>query len=366
MATKSKVIETSFRFGCGRYIQENGAISRIGAEIARIKHSRPFIIGGPTALKITRDDINASLEANGMRGVFCTYEGYCNVEHCNDIIASEEFGNCDIVIGVGGGNCMDAAKYCAAMSQKPIINIPTSCATCAAYTPLSVMYNGIGQTVGTIHHKSEINALIADMNILSRQPIRLIVAGIYDSLAKLCEINQRLIGLDLDDVEIGLVSSYELSRFIYGELCRKVDKCCDDMANGRNTKTVYDVVYILIAITGIISGLARGSNQCAIAHKIYETTRTIFPRESRPYLHGELVGIGVLAQLYFNGEDEEENSFREKMKKFGMPVRLSDTGIDITDSVLEDYYNKIVVSSAMAGTTDDEKKKFRQALEVIR
>ena len=65
-----------------------------------------------------------------------------------------------------------------------------------------------------------------------------------------------------------------------------------------------------IAITGLISGLARGSNQCAIAHKIYETTRILFPAESRPYLHGEIVALGLLPQLIYNGEAEKEKNFR--------------------------------------------------------
>jgi hypothetical protein len=59
-----------------------------------------------------------------------------------------------------------------------------------------------------------------------------------------------------------------------------------------------------IAATGVISGIARGSNQCALAHKFYETARTLFPDASKPYLHGEMVGVGLLLQNHYNGEVE--------------------------------------------------------------
>ena len=214
MATKSRIAESAFRLGVGRYIQEDGAISKLGSEIARLGKCKPFIIGSKTALKITKELIEASLAENGMSGVFYNYEGFCNADHGDRIINSESFAECDIVIGVGGGNIMDAAKYCAVKSNKFVINIPTSSATCAAYTPLSVLYNDIGQKVGTAHHSVEVNAVIVDMEILCKQPVRLLVSGIYDALAKVPETRQRILGKSEDEIDIGLRSSFVLSEFV--------------------------------------------------------------------------------------------------------------------------------------------------------
>ena len=149
MATKSRIAESAFRLGVGRYIQEEGAISRLGEEIARLGKSRPFIIGSKTALRITRERIESSLGEKQICGVFYNYMGFCDIEHAQRIVMQDDFKECDIIIGVGGGNIMDTAKLCAAMTNKFVINIPTSSATCAAYTPLSVTYNERGQTVGT-------------------------------------------------------------------------------------------------------------------------------------------------------------------------------------------------------------------------
>ena len=85
---------------------------------------------------------------------------------------------------------MDASKLCAVLGDKPVILIPTSSATCASYAPLSVTYNEIGQPLGTKHHNREVNCVLCDMEILSKQPARLFKSGVYDSLAKLMELNQ--------------------------------------------------------------------------------------------------------------------------------------------------------------------------------
>lgn len=367
MATKSKVIERSFRIGAGRYIQENGAISRIGEEIARLGKSKPFILGSKTAIKITKELIDKSLSEKNMSGVYYNYEGFCNEVHCESIITSEEFKNCDIVIGVGGGNMMDSAKLCAALTNRFVINIPTSSATCAAYTPLSVTYNDRGQKVRTVHHSVEVNAILVDMDILCRQPVRLLVSGVYDSLAKTPELNQRILGKSEDEIDIGLRSSYVMSEFIYERMLQDLPQAVADTKEGKSTKAVYDLVYLTIAVTGVISGLARGSNQCAIAHKIYEMSRSLYPEIVYPALHGELVAIGLISQLAYNGESEETvKAFSAQMRSYGMPVSFTDVGIKADDECMEAFYQKVVSSDAMGGTTKEEQARLKEALNIIR
>lgn len=363
MATKSKVVENAFRLGAGRYIQENGATSLVGEEVTRLGGKKPFVMGGKTALSLTADKIERSLADSGTKGVFYTYEGFCSKEHCADI-QKTQLTDCDVIVGVGGGNVCDAAKLLAANAGLPVITVPTSSATCAAYTPLSVCYNDVGQTVGTVHHKCEVNCVLADMDILCRQPVRLALAGIYDALAKIYEINQRLLGKNEEDIDIGLMSSYKMSLFACDFLDRNKEQCCKDIAEGKDTKIVYDVIYIAIALTGVISGLARGSNQTAIAHKIYETSRSLFPREVYDFLHGEMVAIGLIAQIYYNGEGNEKD-FANTMRSFGMPTSIHALGLPETEETLMAYYEKIVASSAMAGTSDEEKQKLAHALKII-
>lgn len=365
MATNSKIVETSFRIGCGRYIQEDNAILRLGEELRKLNCRTPLVVGGKTAISITGNPIRQTLAASEIEAEFSEYQGFCNPQRCEEIAETLRRKKRDCVIGVGGGNVMDAAKLIAALGGIPVVNIPTSSATCAAYTPLSVLYNERGQTIGTRHHQQEVNAVLADMSVLCRQPTRLFVAGIYDALAKQVEICQRLVDKKEADIDIGLRSSYILSQFVFNRLLQDFSQSFDDVKNNRNTKAVYDTVYLCIAVTGIVSGLARGSNQCAIAHKVYESTRTLFPEVSRNSLHGELVAIGLLPQLLFNGEERMEQAFRTQMKQVGLPCRLTDVGIPSDGETQQAYYECIVHSSAMAGSTPEEQAKLKKILEII-
>lgn len=364
MPTEIKIPEKSFRIGCGRYIQESGAIELLGEEIVRLNTSKPFIIGSKTALSITKDMILKSLSDKQISPEFYLYEGFCNKEHCNNIAESFK-GKFDVVIGVGGGNIMDAAKLVAVYANTPVINIPTSSATCAATAPLSVCYNDNFQTVGTVHHMQEVNCVLVDMDILKRQPMRLFLAGVYDALAKQYELNQRMLGIEASQMDIGLLSSYKLSNFTFDFLTENLPAGCESIENQENTKILDDIVFVCVALTGVVSGLARGSNQTAIAHKVYEVSRKLFPKEVYSKLHGEMVAVGLIAQLVFNN-DSKKDDFITTLKALKMPASLPDLGVKTDDKVIEMYYDAICNSSAMAGADEKDKKKLRMALNSIR
>ena len=137
------------------------------------------------------------------------------------------------------------------------------------------------------------------------------------------------------------------------------------MQKGIISNTVKQVIFTSIAVTGVISGIARGSNQTALAHKFYETTRTLFYKESRSYLHGEIVGIGLLLQNKFNGEDESNRELLELMRKYSMPCRLSDIGVKPTGETLEEYYKILKNTSAITESGPDADIKLQESLEYL-
>lgn len=365
MPTSLNIKEASYRVGCGRYLQESGALSLVGEEVKRLGAAKPFILGTKTPMALTRDTIEKSLSDSGLCGVFHLYNGFCCKEVLDTIAESADFRTSDAVIGVGGGNIMDAAKYLAVKNGLPVINIPTSSATCAAQTPLSVCYSEEGRTVGSVHHKTEVDCVIADTDILCRQPVRLFLSGVYDSLAKAIEIEQRLFTVPTAEQDIGLASAYRLSVFIHEFFDENLAECVRDLKESKPSKLLCDAIWITVFMTGVVSGLSRGSNQTAIAHKLYESLRALFPREVYSFLHGEMVGIGLIVQTAYNGKDDP-TAFADRMKALGMPVTVRDINLDGSDETLDLIYEKVASSSAMKGTTDEELRRLRECLEYIR
>lgn len=355
--------EESFRIGCGRYIQGKGYISKCGEEVLRVG-TTPLIVGGETALSVSRDKITASLSGVCKKFEFITHFGTCNDERAKEIAAYAKEHGFDCIVGVGGGVLMDFAKLCAHFASLPIINIPTQSATCAAYTPLSVRYTPEGKTVGTLHYKKEVDAVIADTEIIAAQPTRLLLSGVFDSLAKFVEIKQRF-REDDSAYPMGLDFAYVMAKRSFDILSRKIQKCISDIKEGNITEDVENIIFIIIAGTGTISGIARGSNQTALAHKFYEATRFFFPEKTKPFLHGEIVGIGLILQNHFNGEEENNASLISLMKEHGMPCKISDVGVLKTEEYFEKYYEKICAGSAIEETNKEECAAFFKSLEYL-
>lgn len=355
--------EESFRIGSGRYLQGKGYIKRVGEEVCRLGTS-PLVVGGKTALELTRKEIEASLNEKCNIYEVVTHAGTCNEERAKELAVLAGEKGYDVIVGVGGGAICDFSKLCGYYAKLPVINIPTSSATCAAYTPLSVRYTPEGRTVGSIHYGYEVDCVIADTEVISKQPIRLLLAGIFDSLAKFVEIKQRFTE-GTKEYPIGLDYAYVMSKYSFDFLNLNTQKCIDDILSGNISDVVENVIFTTIAATGVISGIARGSNQTAIAHKLYEAVRYSYPKESREYTHGEIVGVGLLAQNHFNEEVINNNLLLDIMKKYNMPYRMTDIGVEKTEEAFNKLYKKVCESSAINEKDEKECDKFKSALRYL-
>ena len=119
--------ESSFRIGCGRYLQEAGLLAKIGEEVDRLG-SAPLIVGGKTALSLTRDKLTGALANRKFEIV--EHTGTCNDRDAEALSKLAKEKGYDVIVGVGGGVIMDFAKLIAFYANRPLINVPTSTATC--------------------------------------------------------------------------------------------------------------------------------------------------------------------------------------------------------------------------------------------
>ena len=356
----------AYKFGCGRYIQEQGAVKRTAAEVLRINCKKAVIVGGKTALSVALDKIKASLDEKNVGYEVAEHNGYCSFEAAEKISSFMKESGCDIVIGVGGGKIMDLAKAIAAMADTPVINIPTSAATCAACTPLSVMYTEQGQTVpGSTKHRLSVNAVLVDLDFMLTQPPRLLIAGAYDSMAKYIETAMRIKGKTEDEMQLGIDYAFLLSKQIYEDIRRLLPEALEALKNGVCTKAFEKLVYINLGVTGVISGIAKGSGQTAFAHEFYEAVRTVFTKEAASFIHGELVGMALALQLHYNGEPENIAGIRELLTEYGLPVFLRDINVEPSEENMKKLFDDMAATSSMEAEGEKGKAKLMDAIHVL-
>ena len=131
-------VDTAYKTGAGRYLQGATALDQLGCEVARLG-KKAFAVAGPNGWRVAGERAAASLEAAGVP--FCVEVCDCPVsyEAAKRLSGAARAAGCDVVVGIGGGRVMDLAKAVAATGGWPVAMVPTRVATCAAFTPLSVM-----------------------------------------------------------------------------------------------------------------------------------------------------------------------------------------------------------------------------------
>ena len=360
-------MDAAYKLGAGRYIQMPGALKLAGKEIGRFG-TRVFIIGGTTALSIVEDTLRKKLEENHLQYEFRTYNGYTDRETAAALAQYVREQGYEVVAGAGGGRIMDLAKAVAHLAGTPVITIPTSAATCAAYTPMSVMYTKDGAALGTVggnfYHEYEVDAVLVDEEIMVRQPPRYAAAGMLDSMAKYIEIQNGHAKIDENTFSLEMDTAYTLAAYIYRILERNCLKIYGDIRDHRLTREVHDFLYINFVLTGFISGSSKALGQTALAHEMYYAARMFFTEEAQSYLHGAIVGTSLILQLSYNRTEERIPGFKEFMRRMKMPVSLGELGIPETAENKRKIY-EYLASTEFVDDTPENHLFLKRAVEAV-
>ena len=359
----SIIPDTAYKFGCGRYLQGTDILKTCGNEILRFG-KKAFVIGGPTAISIVKEDLTTAMNSEKIGYILYEYSGHCSEESAKKISETIKAEGCDVIIGTGGGRIMDFAKLLGDKNKLPTINIPTSAATCAACTSLVVLYDDTGKTVGNYYLRQEVSCVIIDFKIMANQPARLIASGILDALAKYIEIKNGNKTVDPSNFAPDLVTAALLAKHTYDTLLKDLYPSMKAVDEHKITPELESTVFLSLPVTSIISGISKGFGQSAIGHELYYQIRTAFTKEGLSYLHGEIVAIGLIVQLYYNQNFDEIDDFVKLMKDLKMPTTLPEIGIPKTEENFKLLYDNMLKSNFV--TNDEEhEKRFYEALKLI-
>jgi Glycerol dehydrogenase and related enzymes len=178
-ATKTNTSLFSLTIAPARVIRGQNAIAQSTEAIAQLGN-RPLIVGGKNSLAA----IQPYLQNQQLQTAQATYGEDCSENSLKTLHEKAIAHKADFIIGVGGGKALDTAKLLAYQCQIAIATIPTSAATCAAWTALSNIYSDKGAFLYDVSLAKCPDLLILDYSLIQTAPQRTLIAGIGDAIAK--------------------------------------------------------------------------------------------------------------------------------------------------------------------------------------
>jgi len=277
-----------------RLLRGPGVLGDLGAEVARLGR-RPLLVHGAVGYGKAQRAIDLALHGSGLNMVLAHHDGHVTPSAIAALRSAAVAAECDVVTGVGGGRVLDAAKAAAEAAGLPFVAVPTSPATCAAMTSLTVSYDAAGVWAGPIAMVSCPDAVVLDHAVLAAAPDRLLAAGVLDALVKVREV--RLAARRATALDTLLRAALALC----DELAALVDPQAGVLANGLPTAPSdrSALAEAVVVLPGLIAGLGGEGNKLAGAHAVHNAL-TLLPGHDRS-LHGELVAVGLLLQDALDG-----------------------------------------------------------------
>jgi glycerol dehydrogenase len=310
------------RIAPGEYYRGCGIVKDTGEFVKRFGQ-RALVLGGVKALAAVGDLLTNALRQAAIEYDIEYFTGYCsqsNISKYREILKGY-----DVLIAAGGGRVMDCAKAVSYLEDKPLITIPTIVATCAAWTPLSIIYTDSGVFESALEYPVVPKAVLVDLEVLVQAPERYLAAGVADSLAKWQEIP--LNARSLKRMDIPVITCLNLAEKAYRILLQKGLAALEANRNHEITPEFEEIVDTVILLIGIVSGLAGEDMRLAVGHAVYYQL-SHFP-STKNYLHGEKVAFGLAFQQVLDGKSPTEvTAFLKFLHSLKVPTALAGFGME--------------------------------------
>jgi glycerol dehydrogenase len=305
-----------------KVMRGGGALAAAAEAIASLGH-RPLVVAGKSSLPLAEERLAPPLEQQQLSVAMASYSPDCSEASLLALRKTVADHQADLIVGTGGGKALDTAKLLAHQCRLPVVTVPTSAATCAAWTALSNVYSDRGAFLYDVPLDKCPDLLVLDYDLIQTAPQRTLVAGIGDALAKWYEASVS----SGHSQQTLLIAAVQQARVLRDILFQK-SALALQQPGGEIWREVADATVLL---AGVIGGIGGAQCRTVAAHAVHNGLTHLHGTGT---LHGEKVAYGILVQLRLE-EMLQGNQLaataRLQLLKFyseiGLPQTLEDLGM---------------------------------------
>ena len=310
-----------------QYIQGRGVIDRMGDYLSLAVSGCAGVLITPGRDRALGGIIGESLKKAGFTVEKTVFQGESTLAEVERVTAFFEGTGrkVDVVIGVGGGKCLDTARMTGSRLAVPVVTVPTTASTDAPTAAHAVVYDETGVFAGI--EFSAVNPLLVlvDLDIVAAAPSRYLIAGMGDAFSTFYEARCCMENQEARTARGGrpTMAALAIARQCRDLLLGHGREALAEMRNGNKGEALARIVEANI----LLSGIGFESGGLAGAHAVAQGLTACHDLH-RNCLHGELVAISTMTQLILEKRMDEADQAVRFFHEVGLPLHLASLGFD--------------------------------------
>jgi len=307
-----------------RYVQGKGVLGEIGDYLAPLG-KRPLVLWDDVVKGVVGGTVTASLAAADLETVEVAFAGETTHAEADRVASIVRENECDVLVGVGGGKCLDTAKGAAVQTDRRIVTAPTIASNDSPTSAASVWYSEDGDFLGFDCWPFNPDLVLVDTRVIAEAPVRTLVAGMGDALSTWVETDAawKTRALNLaGGVPTG--AALAIARLCFDTLMA----CGVEAKRAAEAGVVTPALERIVEANVLLSGLGFESGGLATAHMIGNLLTGV--PECHGFMHGEKVAFGVASQLCLDPDVPADETYRilDWCIAVGLPVTFADLNLE--------------------------------------
>ena len=292
-------------------------LKNLGAFVKSLEAAkRVSLVSGPHVETALRAVVDSSLDSSGIK-TFWHIAPTNDEQNFRRLAHTIKRDSSSLIIGIGGGRAVDAAKSVAHNNKIPFVSVPTAASHDGIASPFVSV---IGKQPNSLVANTPLGVFV-DTAIISKAPPRLVASGCGDLIANIVAVQDWKLGRD----KVGEYYGTYAANLAYMSAQTIIKNATKFSEHGAEVRTVVEA----LISAGVAACIAGSSRPCSGSEHLFShALDKIAPGIG---LHGEKCGIGAIMMAKLQRGDWQ--TIRKTLAKVGAPTRAKQIGLAEKDIV---------------------------------